>query len=79
MSVQATPSCIIHGIGASPGLTMGRAFVLDRRRLRTPKLRISHAEVEQELMRMKTAIDLSDHQLQELKERLERSATRLIF
>jgi phosphoenolpyruvate-protein phosphotransferase (PTS system enzyme I) len=73
MSVQATPSCNIQGIGASPGLAMGRAFVLDRRRLRTPKLRISESEVEQELMRMKTAIDLSDHQLQELKQRLERS------
>ncbi|HXX29709.1 MAG TPA: phosphoenolpyruvate--protein phosphotransferase [Myxococcaceae bacterium] len=73
MSEQATPSCTIEGIGASPGLSMGRAFVLDRRRLRTPKLRISDAEVEQELMRMKTAIDLSDHQLSELKERLERS------
>ena len=73
MSEQATPSCTIHGIGASPGLSLGRAFVLDRRRLRTPKLRISEPEVEPELMRMKTAIDLSDHQLQELKEQLERS------
>ncbi|MGO9829014.1 MAG: phosphoenolpyruvate--protein phosphotransferase [Myxococcaceae bacterium] len=73
MSEQATPSCTIHGIGASPGFSLGRAFVLDRRRLRTPKLRISDPEVEPELMRMKTAIDLSDHQLQELKEQLERS------
>jgi phosphoenolpyruvate-protein phosphotransferase (PTS system enzyme I) len=73
VSEQATPSCSIQGIGASPGLTIGRAFVLDRRRLRTPKLRISQGEVEPELMRMKTAIDLSDHQLQELKEQLERS------
>jgi phosphoenolpyruvate-protein phosphotransferase (PTS system enzyme I) len=73
MSEQATPSCSIQGIGASPGLAIGRAFVLDRRRLRTPKLRISDAEVEAELMRMKTAIDLSDYQLQELKEQLERS------
>ena len=73
MSVQATPHCIIQGIGASPGLTLGRAFVLDRRRLRTPKLRLSDAEIEPELMRMKTAIDLSDHQLMDLKQRLERS------
>lgn len=59
-----------QGIGASPGAAVGRAFIVDRRRLRTPKQRLSKAEVETELLRMKTAIELSDHQLSEIKGRL---------
>ncbi|MFZ5468239.1 MAG: phosphoenolpyruvate--protein phosphotransferase [Myxococcota bacterium] len=60
----------LQGIGASPGVAVGRAFVVDRKRLRTPKQRLADTEVESELMRMKTALELSDHQLQEIKDRL---------
>jgi phosphotransferase system enzyme I (PtsI) len=72
MSPQAV-SLKLHAIAASPGMAIGRAFVLDRRRVRTPKLKLAASEVEAELMRFKTAIDLSEHQLQGLKDRLERS------
>jgi phosphotransferase system enzyme I (PtsI) len=72
MSAQAV-SLKLHAIGASPGMAIGRAFVLDRRRVRTPKLKLGAGEVEAELMRFKTAIDLSEHQLLDLKDRLERS------
>lgn len=64
------PTLSFKGIGASPGIAVGRAFVLDRKRIRTPKSRLADEEVEQELMRIKTAVELSDHQLQELKDRL---------
>ncbi len=67
MSTQATPTLSLQGIGASPGVAVGRAYVLDRRRIRTPKLRLGEEEVDAELMRLKTALELSDHQLQELK------------
>lgn len=70
MSTQATPTLSYKGIGASPGIAMGSAFVLDRKRVRTPKLRLAPEEVEPELMRIKTAIELSAHQLEELKERV---------
>ena len=70
MSSQATPTLSIKGIGASPGVAVGRAFLLDRKRVRTPKLRLGESEVESELRRMRTAIELSDHQLNEIKERL---------
>jgi len=70
MSTQATPTLSFKGIGASPGVAMGAAFVLDRKRIRTPKLRLNPEEVEAELMRIKTALELSDHQLKELKERI---------
>ena len=73
MSSQATPTLRLMGIGASPGVAVGHAFILDRKRIRTPKLRLAEAEVEPERMRMKTAIDLSDRQLAELKDQITRT------
>ena len=63
MSTQATPTLSFKGIGASPGVAVGLAFLLDRKKVRTPKLRLNEDEVHTELMRLKTAVDLSDHQL----------------
>ena len=60
----------MKGIGASPGIAVGPAYLVDRRRVRTPKLRLSPLEVDSELMRLKTAIELSDHQLSEIKDRI---------
>ena len=60
----------LQGIGASPGVAVGHAFVLDSKRVRTPKVKLKADEVESEALRFKTAVDLSDRQLQELKERL---------
>ena len=68
MGSQAALS--LKGIGASPGIAVGPAYLVDRRRVRTPKLRLSPAEVDSELMRLKTAIELSDHQLSEIKDRI---------
>ena len=68
MAPQATLS--LKGIGASPGIAVGPAYLVDRRKVRTPKLRLPTGEVDTELMRLKTAIELSDHQLQEIKDRL---------
>src|SRR5215208_4228183 len=73
MVTQATPTLSFHGIGASPGVALGHAFVIDRRKVRTPKLRLEQTEVDSELMRLKTAVDLSDHQLQDIKGRLATS------
>ncbi len=70
MSIQATPTLSLKGIGASPGVAVGRAFLLDRKRLRTPKLRLTEEEVESELQRMQTAVERSDRQLTELKQRV---------
>jgi len=71
ISTQASPTLSLKGIGASPGVAVGRAFLVDRKRVRTPKLRVAEDETHSELMRIKTAIELSDHQLSEIKERLE--------
>ena len=73
MSTQATPTLSLKGIGASPGVAVGHAFILDRKRVRTPKLRLTEAEVDPERMRMKTALELSDRQLGELKEQISKT------
>lgn len=73
MSSQATPTLNLKGIGASPGVAVGHAFLLDRRRVRTPKLRLAEAEVDPERLRFRAAIELSDQQLAELKEQVSRS------
>ncbi len=66
--VSATVS--FQGIGASPGVAVGHAYVLDARRVRTPKVKLTKAEIEGEVLRFKTSIELSDRQLEELKTKL---------
>jgi phosphoenolpyruvate-protein phosphotransferase (PTS system enzyme I) len=66
----AANSFTLKGIGVSPGVAVGRAFILDRKRVRTPKLRLGPEELDRELLRMKTAVDLSDRQLQDLKDQI---------
>jgi phosphotransferase system enzyme I (PtsI) len=62
----------VQGIGASPGVAIGRAFLLDRQKVKTPHYRLSELDVETEQLRFKTAVQLSDHQLVEVKEKLEK-------
>jgi phosphotransferase system enzyme I (PtsI) len=66
----------LHGIGASPGVAVGRAFLLNRKKVKTPRYDLPEKEIESELMRFKTAVELSDYQLGEVKERLEQSEGR---
>jgi phosphotransferase system enzyme I (PtsI) len=59
------------GVAASPGVAVGRAFVVDRRRAKTPKRHIAAEEVEAELVRLDEAVTLADLQLERLKRRLK--------
>ncbi len=63
---------ILVGIAASPGIAIGRCWSVDRRRVRTPKRRLGPDEVDDELQRFKTALEVSDLQLAEVKEKVER-------
>jgi phosphotransferase system enzyme I (PtsI) len=60
------------GLAASPGIAIGRAWPVDRRRVRTPKRRIDAAEVAAELARLDEALALSDRQLAEVREKVKR-------
>ena len=64
---------ILVGIAASPGIAIGRCWPVDRRRVRTPKRRLAAEEVEDELARLKLALELSDLQLAEVKGKVERA------
>jgi phosphotransferase system enzyme I (PtsI) len=71
-----TPSgtTILVGIAASPGIAIGRCWSVERRRVRTPKRRLAPEEVESELARLRTSLELSDLQLAEVKEKVEGAA-----
>ncbi len=55
------------GIGASPGIAIGRAHVVDRRRVKVPKRHIVEAEVQDELDRLDAAVASTDEELDRIK------------
>jgi phosphotransferase system enzyme I (PtsI) len=59
-----------RGAGASPGIAIGRAYVVDRRRSKVPKRHVSDEDAEVEIARFKGAIRESDAQLDRIKNKL---------
>ncbi len=57
------------GIVASPGIVIGRAYLLDRRKVVVAGRRIEAVSVKDEVSRFKKAVDVSKAQLEELKKR----------
>jgi phosphotransferase system enzyme I (PtsI) len=66
---------ILVGLAASPGIAMGRCWPVDRRKVRTPKRRLAPEEVDSEVQRFRTAIEMSDLQLADVREKVERTQT----
>lgn len=66
--MPTTPT--LHGIGASPGVAVGQAWVLRPSRPRTPKLKLPPGAIDAEVLRFKAAVEASDAQLGQLKGRL---------
>ena len=67
MGKEQLVSQFIKGIGASPGIVAGRAFLIDRSKVRLPQRPIAEAQVEEEIKRFMGAIELSKSQLLEIK------------
>jgi len=67
---MAGGTTILVGIGASPGIAIGRCWPVDRRKVRTPKRRLGPDEVEPELSRFRTALELSEGQLAEVRHKV---------
>lgn len=63
---------IYRGIGASPGIVIGRAYLLDRRKVVVAGQRIGEVSVKDEVARFKKAVEVSKAQLEELKKRLSK-------
>ena len=58
------------GIAAAPGIAIGRAYLVDRRRLKVPKRRLEEDEVEGEIERFRRALRKSDEQLERIKTKI---------
>jgi len=61
---------ILVGIAASPGVAIGRCWLLDRRKVRAPKRKVGPEEVESELGRLRTALEVSERQLAEVRQKV---------
>ncbi len=70
MAVEQQANKLIHGIGASPGIVVGRAFLVERFKVRLPQKRIDSERVEEEVNRFLRAIQESREQLIEIKEKI---------
>jgi phosphotransferase system enzyme I (PtsI) len=70
MAVEQQTNKLIHGIGASPGIVVGRAFLVERFKVRLPQKKIGSEQVEGEVNRFLRAIQESREQLIEIKEKI---------
>jgi phosphotransferase system enzyme I (PtsI) len=70
MAVQQQINKIIQGIGASPGIVTGKAFMVERSKVRAPEKRIQSEQVDDEVERFLGAIQESRNQLMEIKEKI---------
>lgn len=67
------------GIAVSPGVAIGPAYVVDRRRIRVARNEIDEAAVEEEVARFHRALDTTHAQLEAIKSRLPPGEHRLIL
>jgi phosphotransferase system enzyme I (PtsI) len=70
MAVQQQFNKFIQGIGASPGIIIGKAYLIERFKVRLPQKRIDPEQVEEEVNRFLNAIQESKNQLTEIKEKI---------
>jgi phosphotransferase system enzyme I (PtsI) len=70
MAVQQQFNKFIQGIGASPGIVIGKAYLIERFKVRLPQKRINPEQVEEEVNRFLNAIRESKNQLTEIKEKI---------
>lgn len=70
MAVRQQANRVIQGIGASPGIVTGKAYMIERFKVRLPQKRITLEQVEEEVARFLNAIEESRNQLTEIKEKI---------
>lgn len=70
MAVQQQINKFIQGIGASPGVAIGKAYLVERFKVRLPQKQIDPERVEEETKRFLHAIRKSQDQLLEIKDKI---------
>lgn len=61
----------LMGLAASPGIVVGRCWPVDRKRVRAPRRRVTVEEIPAEIARFKAALEASDRQLAEVREKVQ--------
>ena len=70
MAVQQQINKFLQGIGASPGIVIGKAYLVERFKVRLPEKRIEAEQVEAEIGRFLKAIQESREQIVAIKEKI---------
>ena len=70
MANQPVRDKLIQGIGASPGIIIGKAFLVDRSLVRPQQKRIASEEMDKEVERFTRALREARKQLTEIKEKI---------
>jgi phosphotransferase system enzyme I (PtsI) len=70
MAVRQQINKFIQGIGASPGIVIGKAYLVERSKVRLPEKGIDPGQVEEEVKRFLKAIQDSKDQLTEIKKKI---------
>ncbi len=69
----------LKGIGVSPGYAIGRAHLLDRRRMKVPKYHVGATEISKEIERFEASLAESESQIQEIKDKLQNAGEEHFF
>ncbi len=56
----------MRGIGVSPGIAVGLAYIVDRDRIRAPRRKLRVREIDSEVARFEAAVNASEEQLLEI-------------
>ncbi len=69
---EKLPTIFLKGTAASPGIAGGRVYYLETGKFRLPQHSLGAEEVEAELAAFRRALEKTEGQLEELKERVEK-------
>jgi len=70
MAIRQETNKLIHGNPASPGIVTGRAYLVERSKVRAPQKPITADQVDAEVGRFHKAVEESRRQLTEIKEKI---------
>src|SRR4030067_3236707 len=70
MAVQQQNNKFIPGVGASPGIVIGKAYLIERFKVRRARKSIDPTQVDDEVKRFRRVIEESRNQLREIKEKI---------
>jgi phosphotransferase system enzyme I (PtsI) len=74
MARKSTLSHMLRGVAVSPGITMGKAYLVDRRRVEVPRFAlVDKRRVPGEIDRFQAAVNQSQKDLKEIRERIKGS------